>query len=316
MPLHSDVHIDRPLSNFAVKYKNEAFIAQALAPFVPVMHKSDKYITFTQKDGYTVPETIRGPKDTANEVDWSTSSSTYGCVDHAIREFISDAIVENSDPAIMPRQRTTEMLTDLLMLDFEIDIATLTTTAGNYGANYKTTLSGGDQWSAHATSDPMTNVQTGKDACFKEPNTIVMGKTVWTTLRQHPQILDRVSGGSTNFNPARVTPELVAELFEVDNLYIGKAKKNDTNKAQTASFTDVWGDFVVIAYVEQQPTLDGCCAWKTFLWNQLATNLGYQVRTYRDESRGGGGEFIEVETSRDSKVICADVAYLISDLVA
>jgi hypothetical protein len=316
MPLHSEIHVDRPLANFAVEYQNARFIAADLVPFVPVNNKSDKYMVYTKKDRFTLPETIRGPKAEANEVDWSASTDTYGCVDHALREFLPDSIVANADPGVNPRARTVDFITDLLLLSYERVIAALTTTYASYGGSYRTQLSGGDRWDVYATSDPLSNIETGKAACFVEPNVCVMGFEVWQKLKHHPQILDRISGGSTKANPAMVLPQLVAELFEVDKLLIGKAKYNSSNKAQTASYSYVWGKDVVLAYVEPQPSLQGVSAWKTFRWQQMSTDEGYQVRTYRDEAKGGGGEYIEVETSYDEKEVCSDVAYLIDTVIS
>jgi hypothetical protein len=271
---------------------------------------------YTKKDRFTIPETIRGPKDTANEVDWSTSTGTYGCVDHALREFLPDALVGNSDPGVDPRRRTSEFVTDLLLLSYERRIATLLTTAANYAGAYKTTLAGGDQWSAYSTSDPLSNIETARAACFIDPNTCIMGYEVWNKVKHHPQILDRISGGATTITPAQVVPRLVAELFEVDNLLIGKAKYNTSNKAQTASYSRIWGKDLVMAYVDRMPSLNGISAWKSFRWTQFTTAGGYQARTYRDESIGGGGQYIEVETSYDEKVVCSDVAYLIDAIIA
>lgn len=316
MPLHSSVHVDRPLSNFAVEYRNADFIADMISPFVPVVNKSDSYFVFTQKDKFTLPETIRGPKDAAKEVTWSSSTDTYACVDHALRDFLSDALVANSDDPVKPRQRTTNFLTDLLLLDYERTIATLTQTAGNYGGSYRTTLTGGDQWSSLATSDPVGVVDTGKAAMFMPPNTMLLAYDVYLMLKKHPQILDRIKGGADSNNPALVGTRQLAEVFEVDNVLVGKAKYNSANKAQTASFSYVWSDSVVLAYVDPNVSLESVSAFKTFRMRQVSTDLGYQVRTYRDESLGGGGEWIEVETSYDEVQVCSDLGYLIVDTLA
>ena len=316
MPLHSDVHIDRPLSNFMQAYKPFGLIAQDIVPWVTVNNKSDSYVTFEQKDGFTLPETIRGPKDTANEVDWSTGSDNYACIDHALRNFLPDAIVGNSDPGIDPRRRTSEQLTDLLLLAYERVIATLVTTAGSFGGAYKDTLSGGDQWSAYATSDPLANVETGRQAMFVPPNVMLISDEVWAQLKFHPQIISKISGGATTMNPALVTRQLVAEAFEVDRLLVGVAKYNTANKGQNSSFSRVWGKFCLLAFVQEAASLDDVSAFKSFRWNQLSTDAVYQVRTYRDESKGGGGEWIEVETSYDEKIVASDTAYLLSTVVS
>lgn len=315
MPTHAQVHADRPLSNFAVEYSNDKLIADMVSPFVPVNNKSDSYYIYTKKDRFTLPETIRGPKDEANEVDWSTSTSSYGCVDHALREFLPDALVGNSDPGIDPRRRTTAFLTDLLLLTYERVIATKVTTAGNYASAYKTALSGADQW-GETTSDPIGVVDTAKAACFMEPNTMIMGKEVWNKLKRHAAIVDHIKGGATADNPSLVTLQLIAELFELDRVLVGRAKYNSANKGATASYSYVWGKDCVLAHIDPAASLEGVSAWKTFRWRQLSTDAVYQVRTYRDESKGGGGEYIEAETSYDEVAVCSDVAYLIDTVIA
>jgi len=313
---HNDIHVDRALSNFAVEYTNEEYIAQAVAPYVPVGKKSDKYFVYDKKDRFTAPQTIRGPKDEAKEVEWNVSDSDFSCVDHALKDFVPDSMTANADMPITPREKSTETLVDLLLLSFEIATATLATTYANYGASYRIQLSGGDQLDNYSESDPIGVIDTGKAACFKEPNTIIMGAEVWNILKRHPQILDHVKGGATSGDPAKVTLQNLAEIFEVERILVGKAKKNTANKGQTASFSYVWGKDIVCAYIDPQPSTIGVSAWKTFRWIQMSTGEGFQVRTYRDEKRGGGGEVIEPETSYESKAICTDVAYLIDTAIS
>lgn len=316
MPLHQDVHVDRPLSNFAVEYRNKKLIADQVAPFVPVVNKSDSYITYNKEDRFSLPQDIRGPKSEANQVTWGTSTSTYGCIDRALRDFLSDGIVGNSDPGINPQQRTTSFLTDLLLLNFEKRIADLVTTYGNYGGSYRTTLSGTTQFSDPAGSDPVGVVDTAKAACFVNPNVIIMGKAVFDELKRHPQILDHVKGGASTTSPALVTAELLAQIFEVDKVLIGEAKYNSATKGATAVYADVWGKHLIAAYIDPNVSLEGVTAWKTFRWTQMSTNAAYKVRRYRDEALGGGGEWIEVEMSVIEKAVCADLAYMVKDAVA
>ena len=317
MPLHQDVHIDRPLSNFAVEYKNEAFIASQVAPFVPVNNKSDSYITFNKADKFSLPNDLRGPKAEAKQVTWGTGSDTYACVDRALKDFLSDALVANSDPGINPQQRTTSFLTDLLLLGYEKRVADLVTTYGNYATTgNRITLSGATQFSDYAGSDPIGVVDTGKAACFVEPNTMIMSQAVFDKLKRHPQLLDYVTGGATTSTPGMVSLATMAEIFGIANILIGKAKYNSSIKGQTASYSALWGKHVILAYIDAAVNLDGVSAFKTFRWNQVSTDAGFKVRRYRNEKLGGGGEEIEVEMSTDEEIICEDVAYMIKDAVA
>ena len=316
MPLHQDVHVDRPLSNYAVEYQNDAIIATQVAPFVPVNNKSDTFMVFTKADKFSLPNDIRGPKDKANQATWGSSTDSYACIDRALRDFLSDAIVGNSDAAIKPEQRTTAFLLDLLLNNWEKRVADLVMTAGNYASAFKTTLAGATQWSSYAGSDPIGVVDTAKDACFMEPNTLIMGFDVWTKLKRHPQLLDLVKGGATTKNLAKVSLEQAAEVFEVERILVGKRRYNSAMKGQTATYARLWGKHVVAAYIDPAVTLENLTAWKTFRWTQISTDAGYKVRRYRDEEIGGGGQYIEAEMSIIEKAVCTDLAYMIIDAVA
>ena len=316
MPLHSDVHVDRPLSNFAVEYQNDKIIAPDVAPFVPVNNKSDSFLVFTKADKFSTPDDIRGPKSKANQATWGSSTDTYACIDRALRDFLSDAIVGNSDAAIKPTERTTAFLVDLLLNNWEKRVADLVMTYGNYGAGYKITLAGADQFSTAASSDPIGVIDTAKNACFMEPNTLIMGKDVWDILKRHPQLLDFVKGGATTASPAKVSLELAANFFEVDRILVGKRRYNSAIKGQTAIYTRLWGKHIVAAFIDTAVTLENLTAWKTFRWTQMSTDAGFKVRRYRDEETGGGGQWIEPEMSIIEKAICADLAYMIKDAVA
>jgi len=317
MPLHTDVHVDRPLSNFAVEYQNAAFIASQVAPFVPVANKSDTYMKYTKSDKFALPDDLRGPKSAAKQITWGSSTGTYACLDRALRDFLSDAIVSNSDPGVNPQQRTAAFLTNLLLLGFESRIATLVTTYANYATTgNRTTLSGTTQFSDYAGSDPIGVVDTAKAACFQEPNTIIMSRAVYDKLKRHPQLLAAITGGASRSEPGLINLATMAEIFEVERILVGRAKYNSSIKGQTATYTELWGKHLIVAYIDPAVGLDGVSAFKTFRWQQVSTDAGYKVRRYRDDSLGGGGEYIEVEMSTDEEIICEDVAYMVKDAVA
>lgn len=315
--LHSDVHVDRPLSNFAVEYKNQGYIADQVAPFIPVNNKSDTYMIYNKADRFSLPEDIRGPKAEANQTSWGSSTSTYGCIDRALKDFVPDAIVANSDAGVNPTERSTGMLVDLLLLNYEKRVSTLVMTSGNYpSGSYYTTLSGTTQLSDYTNSDPIGVIDTGKLACFYTPNTMVMNDYTFTKLKRHPQLLDKVKGGATTGDPATITLQQMKEIFEIENILIGNAKYNSGTAGQTATYTRVWGNHIMLAYLEPGAGLNTVTAFATFRWTQPTTGAGYKVRRYRDEKRGGGGWEIEAEMSVVEKAICTDLAYLVVDAVA
>ena len=51
-PSSTDVHVDAPLTNLSVGFKNDmnSFVADKVFPTVPVAKQTDKFFTFTQAD--------------------------------------------------------------------------------------------------------------------------------------------------------------------------------------------------------------------------------------------------------------------------
>lgn len=314
---NDNAHFDVVLANAAVEYRNKKYIAGEVVPVMPVPFQSGFYTVFDKKDRFTRAKTIIGPKDYNNQVDWNTSEDPYACDDHGLADFLTDKKVKNNNKIRGSlRVRIAERLTDLLLLEREILAATLAFTYANFGASYRITLSGADQFSQPTTSDPFGVIDTAKAACFTDPNVIVMGKQVFDKLKRHPALLDHVKGGGTTSNPAKITAELMAEIFEVDKVIVGAAKYNTANKGQTASFDYIWGKHILCAYVDPAVDIDGI-TWAKCFGEEYANGAGnVRVKSTRDERKGGGGEWIDVNMSMRHAVVCSDIAYLIKDAIA
>ncbi len=316
MPGLKDVHSDRPLANFAVEYKNKAFIGDQVAPDVIVDKKSDEYWVYDKANNFQLPDTLRGPKGKANQASWDVDTDNYSCFDHSLRDFVPDALAGNADAGIPPRDKTNQTLVNLILLRKEKAIADKVTTAANYASGYKKTLTATTQFNNYGSSDPIGVVDDGKDALFEDPNVMILGQQVWKYLKRHPQILETIKGGASTDNPSIATLRLLAEIFEVETVLVGRARYRSSNPGQsTETYTYLWGKHIVLAYIDPEPSLQGVSAWKNFVWRQVATDMGWDVRIYRDESRGGGGDWIEPQTSYDIKAVCSDVAYLIENAV-
>ena len=53
-----------------------------------------------------------------------------------------------------------------------------------------------------------------------------------------------------------VTEQMLATLFEVDEVVVGKAKKNTANAGQTVSLSDVWSGFASAVVVNESPSAE------------------------------------------------------------
>lgn len=240
--------IDPILTTVAQGYKNSTFIGDALFPFVPVAQRGGKIISFN-KEAFQLYSTARAPGADTARVQIGYSSGSFALEQHRLMGVVPFELLEDARavPGIDLARSSIQTTQDIIALRLEKAMADLATTAGNYGASNKTTLSGTSQWSDFGSvSDPVKDIETGKEAIRaavgRRPNVVAMGASVLSKLIQHPKIIDRIK------YTGRDVPslELLASLFGVQRVLVGDAVTAD----QAGAFSDVWGKFVVVAFTE------------------------------------------------------------------
>lgn len=240
--------IDPILTTAAQGYKNGAFVGSALFPAVPVSARGGKIITFG-KEAFRAYATGRTPGSNTKRVQLGYQGSGYSLDSHSLEGVVPFELMEeaNQVPGINLGSGAVQLVQDIIAARLEFAQAALATTAGNYGASNKVTLSGTSQWSDYSgTSDPTNDIETAKEAIRtqigRRPNTVIMGAAVFAKLRNHPKILDRIKYTGRD----SATAELLANLWGVQRVLVGDAvQENDSG-----TMVDVWGKFVVVAYTE------------------------------------------------------------------
>lgn len=301
------------LTAIAIAVANQAqdYIAERVSPRVPVGSPTFKYQTFTTKEHYTIPRTEVGRKGKVNEVDFTSTETSASTTDYALDDPIpiSDIEAAANNPGLNPVEDAVEKLTDLVMLDRENRVATDTFTAGNYASGNKVTLSGTDQWSDYTNSDPISDIQTAIETPLVPPNGMVLGQQTWTKLRAHPDIAKAVHGNAGDKGLA--AQQAVADLFELDWIAVGKARKNTANMGQTASYSRTWGKHAALLYVSSAPRTDSVSWGWTAQWGDRFSGQ------MSDSTIGArGGQRVRSGESVKEVIACTDCGYLITDAVA
>ncbi len=307
MLVQQDVVVDPALSNVSIKYTNDTFIADLLLPMLKTSKQTGKYYVY-DKANLRVDKTNRAAGSAANEIDFGVSpTGTFACDDHALKGFVVDEVQDQADAALNPLIDETETVTEKLMLDRETNAAALLFSTANITQN--TTLSGTNQWSDYSNSDPIGDVRTARTtihaATFKKPNTLVLGKQVFDMLIEHPQIIERIKYSQLGV----VTAELLARLFQVEQVIVGEAGSNTAVEGQTDSLSYIWGKYALVCYIAPQIRLKMLTLGLTFTYSQRI------VKRWRDEDREG----TYVRIGNDNyvqKLVAAACGYLIAGAIA
>ena len=302
-PTTSQVHIDAAMTNVSIAYRNTNYIADQIFPIVPVMKKSDKFFTFDKADWFRNEAALRAPGTRGPVGEYSVSSDTYSCRPVAFGSLVPDEVVDNADSPLSPRIEKTEFCTDKVLLFAEVEVA-----AKVFGRSV---------WSGSATpsttwddpsSAPLTDVETARESIVsligREPNTMVIGRNVWTDLKNHPDLLDRIKFTQTGM----MTPALLGQLFGVEKLLIGNAIYDTVAEGVTSSFSFVWGKHCWLGYVPSSPGLMTPAAGYLFTWKSRTVER-YRMNVEKSD-------FIRAEWHYDDKATSADAGYLLVSAVA
>ena len=311
-----DVHIDTPLSNMVIGFEPQNIIVDQIFPSVPVGKQSDKYYKWDKGDFFRVPNTLRAPKAKGQEVTYSVSSDSYYCDNHALRHEEPFEAMANSDLVLSGREKKVRSLKSLLMLGREDRVASLVTSGTNVGSY--TTLSGTGQWSDYTNSDPINDMETGKEAIRSttglDPNLLIISQPVFRKLVHHPDLIDRLKYVQKGI----LTAANLAELFEIDKILIGKTIKNTGEEGHTDSFTNVWGNHAVLMHVTNGPDPDGKdpSAGYSFDWTSpILGGLPMAAEIWNDPD-GGNFENRRVQYYGSEKITATELIYSIIDAVA
>ena len=317
-PTSSDVHVDQVLNNISTAYiqKQEHFIASKVFPIVNVNKQSDKYYTFPKAAWFRDDVQRRADGTESAGTGYTLSTDSYYCDVWALHKDIGHLTLANFDSPVDPMSGATRFLTQQFLQRMERQWVTDFFGTSIWGTDV--TLSGANQWSDETGSNPIEDIETGKETILKNtgfmPNTLVIGYQVFRKLKNHPDIVDRMKYTSS----ANITVEILARMLEVERLLVARAIKNTANEGATATMDFTHGKSALLMYVNPSPGLLEPSAGYTFSWNQPRDNSGAASpvvlsRWYNDDRKAWR---VEGEASWDNKIVATDLGYFIASAVA
>lgn len=233
------------LENYSIRYANEQkeYVADDIfcCQIATDKDKAKKY----QYDisHFRHASTKRSSKAAADKVDYGVFTSNVTLDLHKMSGDIDPSDVRNADPTVSGiREDMAQLIMDRLLIDKEVEAATLVETTGNYPGALTSALGATLTW-AVAGGDPVADSrlarQAVKDTCGRYANALMLSGTAWEHLRINPSLLDRVKYTSRD----SLTIDIVKNLMGLDHIFVGSAKKTTSLEGSaTQTLTDIWAD--------------------------------------------------------------------------
>lgn len=327
-PVESAFHVDAALTNLSVAIlQNPAnFIAPRIFQNVPVRKKSDEYFIFPRGYFNRNEAKKRAPGTRVAEGGYEIETASYTCEERGLAIPITDQVRANADPAAPPDWAATQFVTHKALIEMETDFVSTFMTTGVWATDIAGTAGtpgSGEvyQWSDYTNSDPIGDVRTGIDTILRstglKPNVMGMNRDVFSTLIDHPDIQGRINGGATTTQPSIANLNLLAQIFEVDEVVVGQAIVNNADEGAADSHDFIVGKDALLTYRPPSPGLTTPAAGYRFSWREYLPGMnefGFVIDTKRRDEEDS--DVIRYRSHYTHKLVTADLGYFFDSIVA
>ena len=238
-----ELRINAYLSEVARGYGNNAFVAENLFP--TIYSEKEKIDIFEfNKEAFNIYDTERAIRANSNVISpQGFKKYTTTLTEHDL-SYPIDYREEQEAEKVKLQLHATNVVTEGLKLKLEKQCADLAQDPNNYPTENKLILSGSScfNWKS---SYPQGVVDDAKDAVSskiaQDPNTMIIGQDAWRTLKRHPKLKELISNNQNKL----LTLNFLKEIFEIENIFIGKSIFVDKDN----KFVRIWKDNIILAYV-------------------------------------------------------------------
>jgi hypothetical protein len=316
--------VDPILTSIAIGYRNPdaVMLADEVLPRVPVGAEKFGWTEYPLEEAFNTPDSRVGRRGRVQQLEFGGTQKTDEVDDFGLESPIPysdiDAAAEaraRKVSAYDPEGHSTMMLADAMANIREVRVAGLVHNLNTYAAARRITLAGGDQFSDYTNSDPIGVIKTGCESTLVfPPNTMTMGRAVWSKLSSHPKVVNAVKGNLTN--AGIITREQFRELFAdygITKVLVGDAFYNTARPGQTTSLARAWGKHISLTYNNSIANPQG--GGITFGFTaQYGTKISGRIE---DKNIGlQGGVNIRVGERVKELVVAKDTGYFIQNAVA
>lgn len=300
---------DDQITNVVIAVKNRNAIADLVLPRTAPLGKEEfTHMVYASEQHMTLPDTKVGRRSKVNKVDFSGEEIQNRTDDYGLEHALPKSDIMNAPAGHDPRMVTGEWLANLVELDREVRAAKLVGNAANYGTNTDT-LTGGSQFN-NDSFDALGYMLEMLDTPIMRPNIITFGQDGWREFRTNPFVVKAVHKNDGDSGVAAM--KAVAELLEVDAIYVGKSMFNVAKPGQQADIQRAWGNFVAMHYRDEIAARAKGMTWgftgefgQRVAWTKASDNIGLR-----------GGEIVRVGESVKEVVAAPELGFLVQNVVA
>lgn len=243
--------VEGPLQNISIQYRNPDYIGDRIFPIIDTDDPKMNIYEYQRGDWFRDEAGIRGPGGEARRSTFKLNPIPYNTKEYA---FASPVTVEDRKfsqsrmaPPIQPETDAIEFCADKIDLSKERRIAAIIK-ATSWCAQGAGGEDAAGLWApAGNTNTFIVDVETRKEtiraATGFKPNVLMMDAGTFSKITMVDSVLDRIKYTGSGADPAKVTPQMIAALFQLDDVLVGGAIYNSAKETKAGTeFTtlNIW----------------------------------------------------------------------------
>lgn len=311
--------IAQSLEEFDLLAERQNFVGNRVLPFFGVGSQAGNFGKIPLEQLLQNADTKRAPGSGYARGSFQFETATYATEEHGWEEPIDDRerqmFAEYFDAQVLAANRAMGYV--LRNAEKRIADAVFNTTTWT-GASLTTGVT--NEWDDSANATPIDDVEAAVQKVWDNsglwPNALIVNRKVFRNLRNVDQITDRIaaSGAGDRIKASDVTAEMLARVFDLDQVIVAGGAQNTAAEGQSASISSIWSDeYAMVARVATNPAdFREPCIGRTFHWAGDGSSEDGRVETYRSEERRA--DIVRVRHDVDEVILYPQAGHLLSNI--
>lgn len=303
---------------FSLEMDRLGFIGLEVLPVIDVEDKIGTYGSIPIEELLRDTDTQRAPTGKYNQVDWQFETKTFACKENGLKVPVDDNNTVAQRNYFNAELISAGIARDRVLRNLEKRIAALVFNTTTFTGASLTTAAG-TPWSTVASATPVADVEAAVRKVYANsgmwPNAIVMSRTTFRNCRLCADVVAKIhsSGAGCSIKSADITPQMLAEVFDLKRVIIAGSSKNTAKQGQAASLSSIWANtMAMVCRVAETSNIEEPCLGRTFHWAADGSSIGATMETYRDED--ARADIVRARQDTDEKIIETNFGHLLTSV--
>lgn len=299
---------------FDLDFNNQGMIGLQVMPVFEASMQAGAFGKITLESLMKSVDTKRASGSGYNETDFEFEDDTYATKEHGIKVPVDRRNRRIYASSFDAELTAAKLARSKVMQNFEQRVAALVFDAATY-----TPTSPTNEWDDAANATPITDVEGRVQALYDAgviANALVISWKVFRNLRLCTQIKDAIasSGAGDPSKPTDITTAMLAQVFDLPKIIVGRGLKNTAKEGQTASLSPIWsGEYAAVMRVcEPNDPLESVCFGRTFHWSDDGSSIDVTIEDYEDTDKRA--DIIRARQETHEKVMYSSAIKLLDNI--